>query len=72
MFLWSPLIAKFGRRPIYVFSFVIYTIFVFASGACKTFGQQMACRIIMAFASGAGEREFQSRIEWQMAKRNHY
>jgi hypothetical protein len=47
--------AKWGRRPVYVVSFVLYTIFAFASGACKTWGQQLACRIIMAAASGAGE-----------------
>ncbi|TKY90285.1 hypothetical protein EX895_000283 [Sporisorium graminicola] len=55
MFWWSPLASKFGKRPIYVFSYVIYCGTCFAAGGCKTFGSQLAVRIIMAAAAGAGE-----------------
>lgn len=55
MLCWAPLIAKFGRRPIYVGSFVIYTAFIFGAGACNSWGSQLACRLIFAWFSGAGE-----------------
>lgn len=55
MLVWSPIVAKFGRRSSYVLSFVLFTAFVFGAGACETWEAQMACRIIVAFCSGAGE-----------------
>jgi MFS family permease len=54
-FFWSPLVTKFGKRPIYVSSFIIYTIFNFAAGASKTWSNNLALRIIATFAAGAGE-----------------
>ncbi|SPO25647.1 related to HOL1 protein (member of major facilitator superfamily) [Ustilago trichophora] len=55
MFWWSPLASKFGKRPIYVFSYIVYCGTCFAAGGCKSFGAQLAVRIIMAATAGAGE-----------------
>lgn len=55
MFWWSPLASKFGKRPIYVLTYIIYCATCFAAGACKTFGAQLAVRIIMGATAGAGE-----------------
>ncbi|SJX65496.1 related to HOL1 protein (member of major facilitator superfamily) [Sporisorium reilianum f. sp. reilianum] len=55
MFWWSPLASKFGKRPIYVFTYIVYCASCFAAGGCKTFGAQLAVRIIMGATAGAGE-----------------
>ncbi|UZJ55695.1 hypothetical protein CBS101457_005015 [Exobasidium rhododendri] len=55
MFAWSPFITKFGKRPVYVFSFILYTATTFGAGACKTWKAQLALRIIAGAAAGAGE-----------------
>jgi MFS family permease len=55
MFWWSPLASKYGKRPIYVCTYLVYCATVFAAGACKTFGSQLAVRTIMGAAAGAGE-----------------
>ncbi|KAJ4989591.1 hypothetical protein SVAN01_04968 [Stagonosporopsis vannaccii] len=54
-FLWMPLIAKYGRRPVYVSSFVLYTICAAWAGASKSYGSELASRIIMGAAAGAAE-----------------
>ncbi|KAJ5832620.1 Major facilitator superfamily domain general substrate transporter [Penicillium riverlandense] len=55
MLFWMPLIIKYGRRPIYVISFVIYFATGLWAGFAKTYGVELAGRIIMGFAAGAGE-----------------
>lgn len=55
MFWWSPLASKFGKRPIYVLTYIVYCACCFAAGGCKTFGAQLAVRIIMGATAGAGE-----------------
>ncbi len=55
MFWWSPLTSKFGKRPIYVFTYIAYCAFCFGAGACKSFGAHLAMRMIMSAAAGAGE-----------------
>ncbi|KAM0346308.1 hypothetical protein ACHAPU_005739 [Fusarium lateritium] len=52
---WMPCIAKYGRRPIYVTSFVLYTAFAAWAGAATTYGSSLAARMLMGFASGASE-----------------
>jgi MFS family permease len=51
MFAWSPFITKYGKRPVYVFSFVLYTASTFGAGACKTWEAQLALRIIVSSLS---------------------
>jgi hypothetical protein len=40
--------TKFGKRPVYVFSFILYTATTFGAGACKTWGSQLALRIVVS------------------------
>ncbi|XEV01600.1 hypothetical protein FSHL1_006887 [Fusarium sambucinum] len=53
--IWMPLMAKFGRRPIYIASFTLYTAFSAWAGAATTYGSALAARIMMGAASGAAE-----------------
>ncbi|KAH6684663.1 major facilitator superfamily domain-containing protein [Halenospora varia] len=52
---WMPLIIKYGRRPVYVTSFVLYTACAVWSGASTTYGSELASRIVMGVAAGAAE-----------------
>jgi MFS family permease len=52
---WMPFIVKFGRRPSYVMSFLLYTGAAVWAGAAKTYNSELAARIILGLASGAGE-----------------
>ncbi|KAF5658717.1 major facilitator superfamily transporter [Fusarium heterosporum] len=52
---WMPCIAKYGRRPVYVTSFVFYTAFATWAGGATTYGSSLAARMLMGFASGASE-----------------
>lgn len=54
-FLWMPLINKYGRRPVYVSSFVLYTVCAIWAGASKSYGSELASRIVMGAAAGAAE-----------------
>ncbi|KAE8138805.1 major facilitator superfamily domain-containing protein [Aspergillus pseudotamarii] len=55
MLFWMPLIIKFGRRPIYVISFVLYVGTGLWCGFAKTYSVELAGRVIMGLAAGAGE-----------------
>ncbi|PWY97373.1 MFS general substrate transporter [Testicularia cyperi] len=55
MFWWSPLVSKFGKRPIYVLTYLLYLATCLGAGACKTWSSQLGVRIILGAASGAGE-----------------
>ena len=52
---WMPLILKFGRRPVYLCSFTIYTITSIWAGVAPSYSNELASRIVMGFASGVGE-----------------
>lgn len=53
--IWMPLVVKFGRRPIYVISFVLFTATTFWTGGASTYDSTLAARILMGFSSGAAE-----------------
>lgn len=53
--IWMPLIIKYGRRPIYLSSFTLYTGFALWAGFAKTYESALAARIFMGFAAGSGE-----------------
>ncbi|PYI03949.1 putative MFS transporter [Aspergillus sclerotiicarbonarius CBS 121057] len=55
MLFWMPLIVKYGRRPIYVISFIVYVGTGLWCGFARTYSVEFAGRIIMGFAAGAGE-----------------
>jgi len=52
---WMPLILKYGRRPVYVSSFVGYTICAIWAGVAKSYANALAARIVMGFFAGSGE-----------------
>lgn len=54
-FFWMPLIIKYGRRPVYLASFVLYTVTVIWAAVATSYANELAARIIMGFAMGAGE-----------------
>ncbi|UKZ81785.1 hypothetical protein TrVFT333_009558 [Trichoderma virens FT-333] len=52
---WMPLIIKYGRRPVYIASFTLYTVTVIWAAVADSYANQLAARIVMGFAIGAGE-----------------
>lgn len=52
---WVPITLKYGRRPVYVFAFVMYTATTVWLALAKTYASELAARIIFGFASGVGE-----------------
>jgi MFS family permease len=52
---WMPLTVKYGRRPIYVASFALYTVTSLWAGFSPSYSSELAARIIMGCASGAAE-----------------
>ncbi|KAF2812718.1 MFS transporter, partial [Mytilinidion resinicola] len=55
MLFWMPFIAKYGRRPVYIISFVLYTASAVWCGVAESYGVELAGRVILGLASGAGE-----------------
>ncbi|KAJ5305456.1 uncharacterized protein N7443_005116 [Penicillium atrosanguineum] len=52
---WMPLINKYGRRPVYVTAFTIYTITAVWCAVAKEYANFLVARIVMGIAAGAGE-----------------
>lgn len=52
---WMPLIVKYGRRPVYLASFTLYTVTAIWIGVSKTYANTLVARIVMGFAAGSGE-----------------
>lgn len=52
---WMPLIVKYGRRPIYLASFALYTITALWVGAADSYANALVARIVLGFAAGSGE-----------------
>jgi MFS family permease len=50
-----PLILKYGRRPLYIVSFMGYTATAIWCGVAKTYGSELAGRILLGFFSGSAE-----------------
>lgn len=53
--LWMPLINKYGRRPVYVVAFSMYTLTAVWCAAATEYANFLVARIVMGFAAGAGE-----------------
>ncbi|KAF4556633.1 Hypothetical protein D9617_1g085110 [Elsinoe fawcettii] len=53
--IWMPLIIKYGRRPMYIISFVGYTACSIWAGASKTYESELASRIFLGFFAGSAE-----------------
>ncbi|KAI0863351.1 major facilitator superfamily domain-containing protein [Xylaria cubensis] len=54
-FLWVPLTNKFGRRPVYIISYVIYLAAALWLIFERHFGGFLVGRILLGFGSGAAE-----------------
>ena len=52
---WMPLILKYGRRPVYLCSFTLYTITAVWASVATSYGNELAARIVMGLVSGVGE-----------------
>ncbi|GAB7355622.1 hypothetical protein MBLNU459_g6346t1 [Dothideomycetes sp. NU459] len=52
---WMPFILKYGRRPVYIISFTGYTACAIWAGVAKTYGSELASRVLMGAFSGAAE-----------------
>lgn len=52
---WMPLILKYGKRPIYLASFVLYTITAVWVGLANTYANALVARIVMGLAAGSAE-----------------
>ncbi|KAA8898285.1 hypothetical protein TRICI_006603 [Trichomonascus ciferrii] len=46
---WMPIMSKFGRRPVLTLGVLVATACNIGGGFCKTYGQQMATRVILSF-----------------------
>jgi MFS family permease len=52
---WMQLILKYGRRPVYVSSFVGYTVCAIWAGIAKSYTNELVARIVMGFFAGSRE-----------------
>ncbi|KEQ82937.1 MFS transporter [Aureobasidium pullulans EXF-150] len=52
---WMPLILKYGRRPMYLISFVGYFATILWAGLTKSYASELAARVMMGFFAGSGE-----------------
>ena len=52
---WMPIMIKYGRRPLYIFTFAMYTACAGWAGAPASYGSVLTARILMGFANGAAE-----------------
>lgn len=52
---WMPIINKYGRRPVYVTAFTLYTIIAIWCAVGKGYANFLVARIFMGIAAGAGE-----------------
>ncbi len=52
---WMPLIVKYGRRPVYIVSFFLYTVSVAWCSVADTYGNELVARLVLGFASGVIE-----------------
>ncbi len=52
---WMPIVIKYGRRPVYIASFVGFFLTTIWAGLAKSFSSELAARILMGFVAGAGD-----------------
>lgn len=53
--IWMPLILKYGRRPMYLISFIGYFCTILWAGLTKSYASELAARILLGFFAGSGE-----------------
>ena len=52
---YMPLIIKYGRRPVYIFSFLVYGGCSLWAGLATDFPNELAARLVLGFAGGSAE-----------------
>ena len=52
---WMPIVIKYGRRPVYIASFIGFFLTTIWAGLAKSFSSELAARILMGFVAGAGD-----------------
>ncbi len=52
---YMPLIIKYGRRPVYLISFLAYGACALWAGRATSFGSHLAARLCLGFAGGSAE-----------------
>ena len=52
---WMPLVIKHGRRPVYLASFALFTVTTVWAAVANSYANELAARVVMGFAIGAGE-----------------
>lgn len=55
LFVWVPFTNKYGKRPTYIIALTIYFAGLFWCGFAKSYGVELAGRIVTGLAAGAGE-----------------
>jgi len=55
MFVWNPLLTKFGKRPVYLMSFFFFFLATVWSALANTYATQMVARVGIGFFAGAAE-----------------
>lgn len=53
--IWVPLAIKYGRRPVYLAAFILLTASNIWCGLAKSFGSELAARLVLGIAVGAPE-----------------
>lgn len=53
--IWMPLVNKYGRRPVYLASYVIYLAGAIWAACTYSYGSFLAARIVIGFGAGAAE-----------------
>lgn len=54
-FFWVPIANKYGRRPVYLFSYAIYLASAIWAIFDHSYGGFLAARVLMGFGAGAAE-----------------
>jgi MFS family permease len=52
---YMPLIIKYGRRPVYIFSFIVYGGCSLWAGLAKDYPSELAAWLVLGFAGGSAE-----------------
>lgn len=53
--IWMPLVNKYGRRPVYLISYLVYFVCAIWAAFTHSYGSFLASRIVMGFGAGAAE-----------------
>ena len=69
-FIWVPIANKYGRRPTYVFSYLIYFVTAIWLSFEHSYGGFLAGRILMGFGAGAAETVGKSTLAFFCQRRN--